>query len=111
MERRRAPPVFEPVDHPVTGGVKTPITPMRGLLQPFCATGTKVMIPAFVGLTVRFTRPLPFEAAVTTEIVEPLMRILTPRIAFPCWLTLIVSVFLWPTSSCFGETASAVQYV
>src|SRR6266581_6680734 len=95
--------------HPVTGGVKTPITPTRGFLQLLLATGWKTTMPAFIGLTVCLTMPLLLERLVVSWIVEPLTRILMPALALPCWVTFIVSVFLWPTRSCLGETLTAVQ--
>src|SRR2546430_12268809 len=95
--------------HPVTGGVKTPITPTRGFLQLLTATGWKTTMPAFIGLTVCLTTPLPLEGLVVTLSVDPLIRILTPAFALPCEVTFIVSVFLRPTKSDFGETATAVQ--
>ncbi len=95
--------------HPVTGGVKTPTTPMRGLLQLFFATGTKVTIPAFFGLTFSFTTPLALEAWVRRPSVEPLIRMRTPATDLPCCATCMMSTTVRPANSDFGETASAVQ--
>jgi len=47
----------------VTGGVKTPITPTRGALHRLLATGVKVTMPAFFGVTLRVTRPCVFDSA------------------------------------------------
>jgi hypothetical protein len=59
-------------DHaqPVTGGVKTPVTPMRGFVQPLCEIGTMVTIPAFFGFTLTVTMPLALDALVVRLSVE-----------------------------------------
>jgi len=75
------PPLTRP--HPVTGGVKTPVTPMRGLLHAVLATGAKDTIPAFVGLTVTFTMPLAFDGAVVIASFAPLILMRMPFTAFP----------------------------
>ena len=49
---------------PVTGGVKTLVTPTRWVLQRLLAIGLKIRIPAFFILIVRVITPLPFEALV-----------------------------------------------
>jgi hypothetical protein len=66
-------------------------------------------MPGFIGLTVCLTTPLPFEGFVVSRIVDPWTWILTPDLALPCWVTFRVSVFVRPTVSDFGETATAVQ--
>src|SRR5204863_9650789 len=76
--------------HPVTGGVKTPITPTRGLGHVFVATGVKTTIPAFIGFTVCLITPLPLDGLVVRRSVEPLTRTLTPAFALPCELTFSV---------------------
>src|ERR671931_152304 len=100
---------MRPLGHPVTGGVKTPITPTLGLGQDFAATGVKTTMPAFIGLTVCLITPLPLDGFFVRRMVEPLTRTLTPAFALPCELTRSVSVLARPTVSCFGETATAVQ--
>src|SRR6478672_7814599 len=95
---------------PVTGGVKTPVTPSRGFAQPLLETGAKLRIPARFGLTVTFTRPLAFERPVVIESDAPLILIRMPATALPFWVTLRVSVVLRPTKSVrLGATLIAVQ--
>src|SRR5712691_8099223 len=95
---------------PVTGGVKTPVTPMRGFAHPSVETGTKVTIPARVGLTVVFTMPWALDALVVIASLAPLILMRIPCTALPCWETFIVSTLLRPTKSVFGDTRTAVQY-
>src|SRR2546423_7154764 len=95
---------------PVTGGVKTPVTPMRGFAQPVAETGANVTIPARLGVTVTFTRPLVFDGAVVIASFEPLILMRIPFTALPFWVTFSVRVVLRPTKRVFfGETLTAVQ--
>jgi len=93
----------------VTGGVKTPTTPMRGLEQLLCAVGLKLTIPARVGFTSSFTTPRRFDAFVRTSSAGPLTRTRTPATAFPCWEMRIVRTACRPTKTDRGETTTAVQ--
>src|SRR5207253_6464703 len=96
---------------PVTGGVKTLVTPTRLVLQRLLAIGLKIRIPAFFIFTVVLIRPLLFEAAVRTSIFGPLIRTWMPFTALLCWVTWIVSAVLRPTNSCLGVTLlTATQY-
>src|SRR6478609_1010477 len=96
---------------PVTGGVKTPVTPMRGLAQPVLETGANVTIPAFFGLTVTLTRPFALDGAVVIASFAPLTLMRIPFTALPFWVTFSVSVVLRPTKRVFfGATLTAVQY-
>src|SRR6266566_1608590 len=95
---------------PVTGGVKTPATPIRGFAQPVLETGANVTIPAFFGLRVTFTRPFALDGVVVIASAAPLILMRIPFTAFPFWVTFSVSVVLLPTKRVFfGETLSAVQ--
>src|SRR6266481_9088993 len=96
---------------PVTGGVKTPVTPMRGFAQPVLETGANVTIPAFLGFRVTFTSPLAFDRAVVIVSAPPLILMRIPFTALPFWVTFSVSVVLRPTKRVFfGATLTAVQY-
>src|ERR1700693_2864081 len=110
---RASKPVRSPtMRQPVTGGVKTPVTPMRGFAQLVVETGANVTIPAFVGLTVTFTMPLAFEGLVVIASVAPLILMRIPFTAWPFWETFSVSVVLRPTNIVFlGATLTAVQYL
>ena len=95
---------------PVTGGVKTPVTPMRGFAQPLPETGANVTIPARFGVTVTLTSPLAFDGAVVVASFAPLILIRIPFTALPFCVTFSVSVVLRPTKSVFfGDTLTAVQ--
>src|SRR5438445_7316422 len=95
---------------PVTGGVKTPVTPIRGFAQPLLATGAKLTIPARLGRTVTFTRPPALDGAVVIAAVAPVILTRIPFTGLPFWETLSVRVTLRPTKSVFfGATLTAVQ--
>jgi hypothetical protein len=97
------------VGHPVTGGVKTPVIPMRGFLQLFFATGISVTIPGRFGWSRTFTTPLAPDAFVVSFSEAPLILMRIPFTDLPFWLTFIESTVVRPTKSVFGDTATAVQ--
>src|SRR5438309_1620075 len=84
---------------------------MRGLLQAFVETGTKVTIPAFVGLTVTFTMPFAPPVRVPTVLVADTNVVpagtgsatFTPVAGLgPAFVTVIVQVIWFPRTAGFG---------
>src|SRR5262249_17286033 len=70
------------VAHPVTGGGKTPLTPIRRVPQLLSASGGKTRIPFLFIFRVRLMTPLELAPFVLTLIPAPLIRTrmpLTPR--------------------------------
>src|SRR5215472_2880069 len=102
--RDAAHPFRDSVVQPVTGGVKTPVTPTRLVLQRLLAIGEKIRTPAFFILIERLMTPWALEALVFTLIFGPLIRTWIPLTAAPPWLTWMVSFVFRPTNSCFGVT-------
>ncbi len=96
------------LDQPVTGGVKTPTTPMRGLVHFLCATGAKLTMPAFVAWSFARTTPCLFVCFVRS-VTGPLSWTRIPAAGFPCCETRSVSSVVRPTKIDLGETAIAVQ--
>src|SRR5205823_11518797 len=84
---RLSPAPLGDLAQPVTGGVKTPVTPTRLVLQRLLAIGLKTTIPAFFIFTRAVMTPLAFEAAVRMSIFGPLIRTRIPLTALPCWVT------------------------
>src|SRR6201987_1504436 len=68
--------------HPVTGGVKTLVTPTRLVLHLLLAIGLKMRIPAFFIFTCWTMMPLLFEGLVRMSTFGPLIRTRTPWTAF-----------------------------
>jgi len=88
----------------VTGGVKTPVTPTRFVLQRLLASGEKTRTPAFFSVTTRLITPWAFDRLVMVLSFAPLIRTRTPFTALPCLVTWIVTRVLRPTNSWFGLT-------
>src|SRR4051794_31997051 len=102
--RDELPHPFGGLAQPVTGGVKTLVTPLRLVLQALLAIGVKIRIPAFFIFSVCLTMPLLFEALVRRLIFAPLILTWTPLTALPPWVRWIVSVVFRPTNNCLGAT-------
>src|SRR3954447_25499394 len=102
--RDELPHPFGGLAQPVTGGVKTLVTPTRLVLQALLAIGVKIRIPAFFIFSVCLTTPLLFEALVRRLIFAPLILTWMPLTALPPWVRWIVSVVFRPTNSCLGVT-------
>lgn len=70
----------------MTGGVKTPVVPMRADLPAFCGLiGVKRTIPAFLGFTCTLITPFAFEGLVRMFGPGPVIRMRMPLAALPFW--------------------------
>src|SRR4051794_39253642 len=102
--RDELPHPFGGLPQPVTGGVKTLVTPTRLVLQALLAIGVKIRTPAFFIFSVCVIRPLLFEAPVRMFTLGPLILTWIPWTTLPPWVRWIFRVVLRPTNSCFGVT-------
>src|SRR6478609_3089260 len=94
---------------PVTGGSKTPTTPIRWVLQAFLFWISTRMMPGLLGLTVTVT--LPFLPDVTVfEIPGPVILTFAPATPFLPWVTVTLIFWLLPLPlSTFGVTVTVLQ--
>src|SRR6266567_707398 len=70
---RLSPAPLGDLAQPVTGGVKTPVTPTRLVLQRLLAIGLKTTIPAFFNFTLWVMTPLLLDAPVRVLNFGPLI--------------------------------------
>src|SRR5579862_5257976 len=85
--------------------------PILGVPQDFVATGLKITIPAFFGLSTWVILPFAFEGAVMVWIPGPVIWTRTPCTTWWWLMTVRCIVVERPAYSCFGVTITAVQYV